>query len=305
VVLISGSGAQDRDETVAGHKPFLVLSDHLTRRGYAVLRFDDRSTGMQTTLDQTADDVEGAVAHLRSLSEIDATRIGLLGHSEGGYVAPLIASRDRRIAALILLGAPAVSGHDVFLAQSSAMLRASGAAEDEVRVDSLIRATVFAVMRRSPADTGLARLVDSATAHLVQRLSPDDRKRADTWFGARTPAQDSSAFMLWRSPWFKSLLRHDAEGVLGAVDLPVLAIYGTFDLQVPASPNVAALERVFRARNSSRLTTRLLPGVNHMMQPATSGAMDQYRLIEQTIAEPVLAALDAWLAKHMPVASAR
>jgi alpha-beta hydrolase superfamily lysophospholipase len=92
---------------------------------------------------------------------------------------------------------------------------------------------------------------------------------------------------------------------LGAVDLPVLAIYGTFDLQVPASPNVAALERVFRARNSSRLTTRLLPGVNHMMQPATSGAMDQYRLIEQTIAEPVLAALDAWLAKHMPVASAR
>ena len=305
VVLVSGSGAQDRDETVAGHKPFLVLSDHLTRRGYAVLRFDDRPGGMQTTLEQTADDVEGAVAYLRSLADVDAARIGLLGHSEGGYVAPLVATRDRRIAFLILLGAPATSGHDIFLAQSSAMLRASGAADDEVRIDSLIRATVFAVMRRKPADARLAGLVDSATSQFLRRLSPDDRRRADSWFSKRSAAQDSSALTLWKSPWFKSLFHHDAEQVLREVDVPMLSLYGMLDLQVPAAPNLAALERVFGTKNPTRLTTQRLPGVNHMMQPATSGAMDQYRLIEQTIALPVLEAIDAWLKQYVPLTSAR
>lgn len=301
VVLVSGSGAQDRDETVAGHKPFLVLSDHLTRQGYAVLRFDDRPNALQTTLEQTADDVEGAVAYLRSLGEIDAARIGLLGHSEGGFVAPLVATRDRRIAFLILLGAPVISGHDIFQAQASTMLRASGAAEDDVRVDSLIRATVFAVMRQKPADAMLATLVDSAVMQLVRRLPPDDRKRADAWLGARTPTQDSTALTLWKSPWFKSLFHHDAEQVLRGVDVPVLALYGMLDLQVPAAPNLSALERVFGATNPARLTTQVLPGVNHMMQPATSGAMDQYRLIEQTIAQPVLAALDSWFRQHVRV----
>ena len=305
VVLISGSGAQDRDETVAGHKPFLVLSDHLTRRGYAVLRFDDRPNAIQTTLERTADDVEGAVEFLRSLGDIDAARIGLLGHSEGGYVAPLVATRDRRIAFLILLGAPVISGHDIFQAQATTMLRASGVANDEVRIDSLIRATVFAVMRRKPADTMLAALVDSATMHLVSGLPPDDRKRADAWFGARTPAQDSSALTLWTSPWFKSLFHHDAEQVLRAVDVPVLAVYGSLDLQVPAAPNVVVLERMFRGKDPSRLTMRVLNGVNHMMQPATSGAMDQYRLIQQTIAETVLVELDAWFTRHVPLRTAR
>ena len=302
VVLISGSGAQDRDETVAGHKPFLVLSDHLTRKGYAVLRFDDRRGGMQITLEQTADDAEGAVAFLRTQNEIDTARIGLLGHSEGGYVAPLVAVRDRRIAFLILFGAPTLSGHDVFQAQATTMLRASGATADAVRIDSLIRATVFAVMRGKPADELLETLVDSAITSFSRRLPPDDRKRAEAWLGGRTAAQDSNAFTLWRSPWFKSLFHHDAVQVLRAVDIPVLAVYGALDLQVPPAPNLASLERVFRERDGSRLTTHLLPGVNHMMQPATSGGMEQYRVIEQTLAQSVLDALDGWFASHVPVA---
>ncbi|HJR62614.1 MAG TPA: alpha/beta hydrolase, partial [Gemmatimonadaceae bacterium] len=156
VVLISGSGAQDRDETVAGHRPFLVLADHLTRLGYAVLRFDDRWAGatagapLQTTLHDIAQDVHGAVDYLRTLADIDPRRVGLLGHSEGGYVAPIVAATDRDIAFLVLLGAPAVTGRDVLLSQSSSLLRASGEPEVTVRVDSLIRATVFSALALRP-----------------------------------------------------------------------------------------------------------------------------------------------------------
>lgn len=305
LVLISGSGAQDRDETVAGHKPFLVLADHLTRSGYAVLRFDDLPNAIQTTLEQRAGDVAGAVRFLREQREIDARRIGLLGHSEGGVVAPIVALADRDIAFLVLFGAPAIPGHQLFESQATTMLRATGLGEAEVRVDSLIRATVFDVLRVAPPDTALAQLVDSAVARRLRTFGSADRARADAWIAARSPAQDSAAIVLWTSQWFKSLFHHDPAPLLRRIEAPLLAVYGSLDLQVPPAASVAALHRHFAGRRSRLLTTELLAGVNHMMQPAGSGSMEEYRLIEQTIAERVLAVLDSWLNQHVPLSRTR
>jgi uncharacterized protein len=300
VVLISGSGAQDRDETIAGHKPFLVLADHLTRRGYAVLRFDDRPNAIQMTLEERANDVSSAVEFLQKQADIDFRRIGLIGHSEGGVVAPMVA-RAQNVAFLVLLGAPAVVGHQLFEAQATTMLRATGVNELEVRVDSLIRATVFDVLRTNPPDAAIAQRVDSAVALRLRGFGTADRGRADAWLAARSPAQDSAAIALWTSPWFKSLFHHDPAPLLRSMAVPVLAMYGSLDLQVPPTTSLSALERHFSGPRRNLLTAELLPGINHMMQPARSGSMDEYRTIEQTIAERVFVVLDAWLNRHVPL----
>jgi dienelactone hydrolase len=300
IVLISGSGAQDRDETVAGHKPFLVLADHLTRAGYAVLRFDDRPNAIGMTLEERAVDAAGAVTFLKSQAEIDGRRIGLLGHSEGGVVAPIVARANRDVAFLVMLGAPAVTGYEVLEAQSTAMLRATGLPEPEVRVDSLIRTTVFDVLRANPSSGDIAIRVDGAVARLVRGLETADRRRVDAWLAVRTPAQDSAAIALWTSRWFKSLFHHDPAPLLREIEVPLLAIYGALDLQVPPNASLAALEHHFAGARRRLLRAELLPGVNHMMQPARSGTMDEYRTIEQTIADRVFAVLDDWLQRHVP-----
>lgn len=308
VVLVSGSGAQDRDETVAGHKPFLVLADHLTRAGYAVLRFDDRGAGgstgnvLQSGLQDIAADVHGALDFLRTLPGIDAKRIGLLGHSEGGYVAPIVASRDRDVAFLVLLGAPAVKGRDVLAAQATAMSRAAGVADSILRVDSLMRAAVFALFDRRPSDASLEQQVDATLSRWQRRLSPRDRRIAQRLLSDRRAAQDSAALTLWRSRWFKSLYHHDPVPYLRATHAPVLAILGALDLQVPLVQNAPAMRRILGARRDALSATHTLPGVNHMMQPASTGLMNEYIEIEQTIAPEVLVTMDRWLARLFPTA---
>lgn len=307
VVLVSGSGAQDRDETIAGHRPFLVLADHLTRRGYAVLRFDDRGVGaahgniLQSGITDIADDVQGAVDYLRTRTDIDTRRIGLLGHSEGGYVAPVVASRDSTIAFVVMLGAPAVKGRDILLAQSTAMARASGESSAILRVDSLMRERLFAVFDTRPKTSDLVHAVDSAFAGWVNSLPVADRPLADSLLGGRTSAQDSAAVKLWTSGWFASFYHYDPAPHLRALRVPMLAVYGALDLQVPPEQSVPALRSYFQGNRRSLLTTHTLPGVNHMMQPAKTGAMDEYAVIEQTIDASVLRVLDAWLMQQLPL----
>jgi alpha-beta hydrolase superfamily lysophospholipase len=311
IVLISGSGAQDRDETVAGHRPFLVLADHLTRLGYAVLRFDDRGAGataggvagggpMQVSLDDVADDVRGALDLLRSRADIATARIGLLGHSEGAYVAQLVAAGEPSVAFMLLLGGPAARGRELLLAQRTMLTRASGESAIHVRVDSLMMARIFTVFDRRPDDARLGPMVDSTLADWLSGLSPDDRRVADAMLAPRTAAQDSSSIGLWKSRWFKRLYHHDPAPVLRKVAVPVFALVGELDLQVPAAVNVPALEAAFAGSRRSLLTLHRLPGINHMLQRATTGRMEEYMTIEETIAPEILALIEQWLAQTTP-----
>lgn len=304
VVFISGSGAQDRDETIAGHKPFLVLSDYLTRRGYAVLRTDDRGVGksngnvLQTRLPDLANDVRGAVDFLRAVKEIDGRRIGLLGHSEGGYVAPVVAAADTQIAFVIMMGGPAVSGRDVFVAQSSLMARASGTSALEVHVDSLMRAQIFAVLDKKPRAEELEGAVDAALTEWQRNLPLEQRTIAKRLLSKRTSAQDSASLNLWNSPLFQSLYHHDPAPYFRRMRSPILALYGELDLQVPGSQSGPALERLFSGARRSLLTLHYFPRVNHLMQTARTGRMDEYVNIEETIADVVLERIGDWLTRH-------
>ncbi|MDF2774844.1 MAG: alpha/beta hydrolase family protein, partial [Geminicoccaceae bacterium] len=211
VIFISGSGAQDRDETFAGHKPFLILSDHLTRQGYAVLRTDDRGAGgttgnvLDSDLDDLVQDVLGALDFLFDDPAIDRSRIGLLGHSEGGYVAPIAAASDSRVAFLVLLAAPAVSGREVLLSQRIAMSRAAGTDSLVARLDSTMLSRILDALSRQPADRLLESHVDTTLSRWIAGLPAREEVVARRFLRARSAAADSLTLRLWRSRWFKGL----------------------------------------------------------------------------------------------------
>jgi pimeloyl-ACP methyl ester carboxylesterase len=305
VIFISGSGAQDRNETVAGHRPFLVLADFLTRRGFAVLRVDDRGAGgsngnvLDASIDDLAQDVRGGIDYLRAVSEVDPARIGVLGHSEGGYVAQLVAASDPSIAFVLLLAAPTVRGREVLTAQRAALARAAGDPPVERLVDSLLIDRIFAVIEMRPVDADLSRLVDSTITRWAASLSAEQRSVARKMMARRSARADSESVALWQSAWFKSLFHHDPRPQLERLDMPVFAAYGELDLQVPASQSAPALERAFAGARRDRLTVVRLPRVNHLLQTATTGRIEEYAEIGETIAAGVFDALDRWIGRLM------
>lgn len=300
VVLLSGSGGQDRNETVAGHRPFLVLADHLTRLGFVVLRFDDRGTQrtpgsvLNSGLEDRVIEAAAALKALRAQPELDPGRIGLIGHSEGGYVAQLLAARDTTVRLVVMLAAPAVGGRDVLLAQRAALNRAGAMPAAEVALDSLMLERLFRVLDRRPPAGEMERLMDEALEEWVATLPDDKRQHIETVLAARTPAQDSASLVLWRSRWFQSLYYHDPRASLAGLAIPVLAVFGSLDLQVPPHPNVAAFESL-GPEARQRVTLLVFPGVNHMLQRAGTGLPSEYVSIEETIAPPVLQAVGDWL----------
>ncbi len=258
---------------------------------------------MQTGLNDVADDVRGALDFLRARTDIDQSRIGLLGHSEGGYVAPVVSADDPSIAFLLLLGGPSVSGRDVLTAQRAALSRASGDSAAKLRVDSLLIASVFAVIDRRPDDDRLGALVDSAFAARLATLTTGERRIAERQLGERTAAQDTASIKLWTSRWFKSLYHHDPAPFLIRVRAPIYALIGELDLQVPVDQSVARFESLFAGARRDQLTLHRMPGINHMLQQGKTGRMEEYMEITETIAPEVLRSIDLWLARIAPVTS--
>ncbi|MFV2006226.1 MAG: alpha/beta fold hydrolase [Longimicrobiales bacterium] len=300
VVTITGSGPQDRDETILGHRPFAVIADHLTRQGIAVLRFDDRGVGESggdfasaTSLD-FADDAQAAVGFLRSRPEIDPRRIGLIGHSEGGLIAPIIASRSADVAFLVLLAAPGVSGENVLYEQSRLIGKAAGLPETDTERNAVLQRELFRiVLDERNADiaapklrAALERSLDEMTdAQLAQAgVTPETRER----FIAGQVAFVNSA-------WMRVFLTHDPAEPLSKVTVPVLALSGSLDLQVSAEQNLAVIERSLGAAGNQDYTIRELDGLNHLFQPATTGAPGEYARIEVTIDPSVLDLVTEWI----------
>jgi hypothetical protein len=280
VVLISGSGPQDRDEALAGHRPFLVLSDHLTRAGYAVLRYDDRGYGESTgtyedaALNDFADDAAGAFRYLSGRGEIDAGGIGFLGSSEGGYIAPAAASQVDP-AFMVFLAGPARPFYDVLATQNVDILRAEGS--DEAEID-------LAVTQIQQARTILAKplLLDQIRQELNAYLKAQGLGRA-----ARQDLLDSFA-----TPWGVGYARYDPTSVLEALSNPVLALFGEKDLQVSAREEAPVMRAALKHPRSE---VQVFPGLNHLFQPAQTGLPSEYAKIETTISVDVLNRISSWL----------
>lgn len=284
-VMVTGSGPQDRDETIFGHKPFAVIADALTRRGIAVLRFDDRgvarSTGdyMGFTAGDAATDVEAAIAYLKTRPEIDPARIGLLGHSEGGAIAPLVAARNADVAFLVLLAAPGVRGDRLLLAQEDLLEASVGMSpEDSARRRAGMRKAMDAAMAAPDSDAATAAI--RALGEGITGYSPQERELLARQLG--DPA------LLW-------LLRYDPAPALAGVKCPVLALNGSKDQQVPASLDLPGLRAGLAGNPQARIEE--LAGLNHLFQTAPTGAFREYPLLEETIAPAALTLIVDWVAK--------
>ncbi|WP_334162087.1 alpha/beta hydrolase family protein [Phenylobacterium sp.] len=282
-VLISGSGPQDRDETLAGHKPFLVLADHLTRQGVAVLRYDDRgfakSTGDLATAAaaEFVADAEAAVAFLRGRAEIAPDRIGLVGHSEGGVVAPLVAGKDPRIAYVVMLAGPGVPLGELLAAQRKAVYGVGGAPPERVeRAQAVLARADAAVLAASDFQTVKREVAALLTAEL----------------GAPPEAAAMQAGLM-ATPWYRWIIGYDPRPALSRVRQPVLAVNGEKDLQVLPGQNLPAIREALKGNPD--VTVLEFPGLNHLFQTAATGSPTEYARIEETFAPAALKVVGDWI----------
>lgn len=301
VVLITGSGSQDRDETLLGHKPFLVLADRLTREGIAVLRFDDRGVGGSTasldvlrksTTADLANDTRSAVAFLRTRKDIDPKRIGLIGHSEGGIIAPMIAAEDREIAAVVMLAGSGVPGRKVLSGQLERIARVSGVYRQNVDRQLEAQSRFFdALLRDSGEDKIRETLRELVKIQYEPTGKPMDEKELDATVEL---AMKSSA-----SPWMRYFVAHDPREALRQVKCPVLALNGTLDLQVLCDDNLPEIEKALRGAGNEDVTILRLEGLNHLFQHSATGLPSEYSFIEETFAPEALSAVSKWLDKRL------
>jgi hypothetical protein len=293
VILISGSGPQDRNEEIMGHKPFLVMSDYLTRLGLAVLRFDDRGVGESqgnfakaTTMD-FASDVEAAVDYLSERSDIQKDKICLLGHSEGAAIAPLVANSRKQVACLVLIGAPVIKGSELILAQQELIARASGVSEEDLATyKKLNRAIMDIIVNKE----------DGCNTEELQKII------CDTIIAASSGVIDEKTAMTqagqYTSPWMLFFLNYDPAAALRDVKSPTLAIYGSKDLQVPPKMNIEAINKNVIQPNNI-ITIAELDGLNHLLQKAETGLPYEYAKIPETISPKALNIIGEWLLKQI------
>lgn len=296
VILISGSGSQNRDEELLGHKPFLVLSDYLTKNGIAVLRFDDRGTALSegdfktATSADFATDVESAISYLKTRKEINKKKIGLIGHSEGGLIAPMVASKSKDVAFIVLLAGTGIQGDQILLLQQKLIGKASGISDEDLQKSELENRKVFDIVNKS---TNLEKLNIDLTDFIKQALK--DNPNAEKPEGISDEDFVKLQVEQIANPWMQYFIKYNPAPTLEKVKCPVLAINGEKDLQVPPKENLEAIKKALQKGGNKRVTIKELPNLNHLFQECKTGSPDEYATIEQTFSPIALEEITKWI----------
>ena len=299
IVLVTGSGPQNRDEEVIGHKPFLVIADYLARRGIAALRYDDRGVGgsggsfsSATTFDFT-DDALAAAAFLAGSQRIDAKRVGIVGHSEGAIVAAIAATRDKDLSFIVMLAGPGVRGDKLLLMQNEALAKASGVNAAAISEAKSINAELYGIAMR-------AGTVAELKAEIISTLKAKASGGKGELSGNSIDAEAGRIADQLLSPWMRSFLSIDPASYLSTIKIPVLAMNGSKDLQVPAEENLKAIGAALSVAGNSHFKILELNGLNHLFQYAVTGLPDEYGSIVETFAPEALSALGDWIESTIP-----
>lgn len=296
VILISGSGAQNRDEELLGHKPFLVLSDYLTRNGIAVLRYDDRGTAQSegdfksATSADFATDAAAAVQYLLTRKEINKKQIGLIGHSEGGLIAPMLAAKSKDVAFIVLLAGPGIPGDQLLLLQQILIGKASGVSNVDLVKASLVNKKAFNIVVKSK---NLDTLKSDLTQYIQQAIKEDTS-------GKKPEGMSEADYIKMQvdqlaSPWMQFFMQYNPAINLEKVRCPVLAINGAKDLQVPPEINLAAIKKALEKGGNHHFIIKELPDLNHLFQECKTGSPSEYATIEQTISPIALKEISDWI----------
>ncbi len=285
VLLMVGSGPHDRDETLMGHKPFLVLADYLTRKGIVVLRADKRGVGKsggdysKAVMADFASDAEAGVAYLKMRAEVNPHKIGLVGHSEGGIEAPMAATHDPDVAFIVMMAGPGVPGDEILQQQVVLIGRAAGKSQADVEKDAAIQKEVLATVKKDEDDAVLEKDLRAVMAGKVPE------------------AQMGMQIKMVSSPWFRDFLKYDPAPTLSRVKCPVLDINGEKDLQVPPEQNLPAIRKALAAGGNKNFEVDELPGLNHLFQTAKTGGVGEYGEIEETMSPVALEKVASWILK--------
>jgi fermentation-respiration switch protein FrsA (DUF1100 family) len=294
VVMVTGSGAQDRDEALMGHRPFLVIADALTRKGIAVLRCDDRGVGKSvgdlkkaTTFD-FVDDALAQVAYLKTRPDIDAAHIGLVGHSEGGLIAPIAATKSKDVAFIVMLAGTGLTGEEILYLQGALVAKAAGKSDAEVKLDLELSKKAYAILKSEKDDAAAEKKLSA----LFDQMPAELKKDADN-----APAAVKAQIAVMLSPWFRTFLTLDPRAFLKQVKVPVLALNGARDLQVPPKENLKEIRAALAGNPDVTLTE--LPELNHLFQHCKTGSPSEYATIDETFAPVALDAMAEWIGKHV------
>ncbi|WP_297091761.1 alpha/beta fold hydrolase [uncultured Draconibacterium sp.] len=289
VILISGSGAQDRDETIFGHKMFWVLADYFARNGIAVLRIDDRGVGgsegsvSNATSEDFASDVLAGFAFLEDRGEIDKEKIGLIGHSEGGLIAPLVAAKTTDIAFFIMMAGPGMVGEQILYEQNALALKAAGVPEISIKQSRMVNQRIFEIIK---TESDSVKTQEQLRLILSQGFYPGMNDEMKAAVDAKIAGVNNS--------WFRYFLTYDPRPTLQKVKCPVLAINGVKDVQVPVA-NLDSIKLALLAGGNTNITTKAFENLNHLFQNCETGSVAEYSQIEETIDPEVLKLMKIWI----------
>jgi len=300
VLLISSSGPQDRNETIFGHRPFLVLADYLTRQGIAVLRVDDRgvreSTGIfsRATIEDFASDALIGVEYLKTYKEINPKQIGLISYSEGGLIASIVAVKSSDVAFIVLMAGTGLTGEEVSCLQTDLISKAMGASEQEIAKNRQFNEKMFSLIKEEE-DNEIAkeRLRQTIIAFLAELSDEEKDEISDLEEFLNTQLQSLL------SPWSRFFLTYDPKPILSKVKCPVFAINGEKDLQVSPKENLSAIEEALKEGGNQYYTIKELPGLNHLFQTAQTGLPSEYARIEETISPVALKIISDWILEQI------
>jgi len=296
VVLISGSGAQNRNEELMEHKPFLILADQLTRSGIAVLRYDDRGTAQSTgdftkaTTSILATDVEAAIRYLLTRNEIDKKKMGLIGHSEGGSIASIVAAKCKDVRYIVLMAGPGMRGEELLLLQEEKIGKVSGLTEESLTRKIALNKGAFDIVVNT---TNQETLEKELRAYLIKTVAVMPVEEKPEGISDELVVQHEIDQLT--TPWFQEFLKQDPSLILRKVKCPVLALNGSKDLQVSAKENLTAIKSNLDKGGNDEVTIREYPNLNHLFQDCTTGSPAEYGEIQQTISPQVLNEISRWI----------
>jgi uncharacterized protein len=299
VIMISGSGTQNRDGEVMGHKPFLLWADYLTKKGIGVLRCDDRGAGktkgdvMNATSQTFATDIEAAVNYLMTRKEVNKKQIGLIGHSEGGMIAPMVAAQSKNVNYIVLLAGSGIRGDKLLLLQNETVLKASGAGEAATKKQLDYLQGVFNVMFKNQSPDQLKKDLKS---HFEEQLKNNPDSKPQGMSAEDFIKNQVGTFGL---PWMQYFVQYDPSLILKSVKCPVLAINGDKDLQVSSKVNLEAIKNGLKKGKNKKVTIKEYPNLNHFFQECKTCLIDEYSKIEQTIAPSVLSDVTNWILQQL------
>ena len=298
VILISGSGPQDRNEEVLNHKPFLVLSDHLTRQGLAVLRYDDRGVGesggefVGSTSKDFAEDAAAALAYLQSRKDMKGKAIGLAGHSEGGLIAPMVAMENKDVEFIVLLAGPGIKIQELLLIQQKKIGEAQGAPASFLETNAKMAKKMFEYIEKNiqlendQLQAGLREFLDRS----YDELSAEDQQMIG-------PKEN---FLIQQSriassEWYLYFIRIDPDRYLSRVKCPVLAVNGELDLQVSSKENLEGIRNSLAKASNKKVTVHEFKGLNHLFQQTETGAPSEYASLEETFNVEAMEYISKWI----------